>query len=62
MARKDPATKKAIAKYQKEKTKRKGVRFFPDDMPLLEHAESTGNFSGYVKDLIHADMEKSQKQ
>lgn len=61
MARKDEATKKAVAKYQKEKTKMKGVRFFPDDMSLLKHAESVGNFSGYVKDLIRADMEKQQQ-
>lgn len=59
MARKDEATKKAIKKYRSEKTKTKSLCFFPDDMPLLEHAESTGNFSGYIKDLIRADMEKN---
>lgn len=37
----------------------KGVRFFPDDAELLKYAEATGNFSGYVKDLIRAGMEKS---
>ena len=61
MAKKYESTLRAHAKYQKEKTKVKSMRFFPDDMGLLEHAESTGNFSGYVKDLIRADMEKSQK-
>lgn len=60
MARKDEATKKAIAKYKKEKTKMKGVHFFPGDTDILEHAEATGNFSGYVKDLIRADMEKNR--
>lgn len=58
MARKDEATKRAKMKYQTEKTKMKGVRFFPDDMELLEYSESKGNFSGYIKDLIRADMER----
>ena len=62
MARKDEATKRAVAKYKKEKTKMKGVHFFPDDDDILEHAEATGNFSGYVKELIRADFEKAQKQ
>lgn len=62
MARKDEATKKAIAKYKKEKTKMKGVHFFPGDADILEYAEATGNFSGYVKDLIRADMERASKQ
>lgn len=61
MARQDEATKRAKAKYQKEKTKIKSLAFFPDDMPILEHAESTGNFSGYIKSLIRADMEKQQQ-
>lgn len=61
MARKDEATKRAVAKYKKEKTKMKGVHFFPADMEILAHAEATGNFSGYVKDLIRADMEKQQQ-
>lgn len=60
MAKKYESTLKAHAKYQKEKTKMKGVRFFPDDAELLEHAEATGNFSGYIKDLIRADMEKNR--
>lgn len=55
------STLKAHAKYQKEKTKMKGVRFFPDDSYLLEYAEATGNFSGYIKDLIRADMERGSK-
>lgn len=51
--------RKADAKYKKEKTKMKGVRFFPADMDLLAYAEEKDNFSGYVKDLIRADMEKN---
>ena len=53
------AKRRADAKYKKEKTKMKGVRFFPGDAELLEYSESQGNFSGYVKDLIRADMEKN---
>lgn len=58
-ARKDPATKKAVAKYKKEKTKFKGITFFPADMDILKYAEDTKNFSGYVKSLIRADMERN---
>lgn len=54
------AKKKYDAQYKKENTKMKGVRFFPKDAELLEYAETMGNFSGYVKDLIRADMEKQQ--
>lgn len=57
--RKDPATKRAIAKYQKEKTKQIGVRFFPADIELYDFAKSHENINGYIKDLIRADMEKS---
>ena len=62
MARKDEATKKAIKKYRIEKTKTKSLVFFPADMDTLEYAESQGNFSGYVKGLIRADMEESADQ
>lgn len=60
VARKDEATLRAHAKYRKEKTKTKSLVFFPADMDILEYAESTGNFSGYIKELIRADMEKQQ--
>lgn len=52
--------RKAIAKYNKEKTKMKGVRFCPKDMDLLEYAEAKGSFSGYVIGLIRSDMERNQ--
>jgi hypothetical protein len=61
-AKRYESTIMAHARYQKDKTKMKGVRFFPDDMELLEHAESTGNFSGYIKNLIRADMEKAHQK
>ena len=60
MARKDEATKRAIKKYRRESTKTKSIVFFPADMDMLEHAESQGNFSGYIRKLIRADMENSQ--
>lgn len=62
MARKDEATKKAKRKYQQEKCKNKGIQFSPVDADILEYAESKGNFSGYIKDLIRADMEKNSKK
>lgn len=61
MARKDPSTKKAKKKYAKEKTKNKSLQFSPKDMHLCEHAEATGNFSGYVKGLIRSDMERTKE-
>ena len=58
--RKDPATKKAVAKYQKEKTRQIGIRFFPADMELFDFIKSHDNVNGYIKDLVRADMEKHQ--
>lgn len=29
----------------------------PEDMALLKHAESSGNFTAYIKELIRQDME-----
>lgn len=29
----------------------------PEDMALLKHAESSGNFTAYIKELIRRDME-----
>lgn len=45
--------------YMKENVVSKKVQFSrksPEDMALLEWAESHGNFSGYVKDLIREEM------
>lgn len=61
VTRKDPATKKAVAKYQKEKTKQIGLRFFPADMDLYDHIKSQENVNGYIKGLVRADMEKQQE-
>ena len=62
MARKDEATKKAIAQYQKERTKCINLRFFPADMDLYNFAKSNDNVNGYIKDLIRADMEKNSQK
>ena len=35
-------------------------RLQPEDLALLRHAESTGNFTGYVKGLIREDMERGK--
>ncbi len=34
----------------------------PEDMMLLEHAESRGNFNQYVKGLIQTDMEQGPEE
>lgn len=31
----------------------------PDDMMILEYAESKGNFTAYIKNLIRNDMNKN---
>lgn len=48
------------AQYKKDKTKMIGVRFFPSDMELHDFAKTHDNVSGYIKDLIRADMERNQ--
>lgn len=48
---------RAIAKYEREKVKRKVVKFFPGDAELLAFLESHDNEGGYIKDLIRRDME-----
>lgn len=52
--------KKWDLEYKKERTKTKTVRFFPKDMDLFEYSETKGNFAGYIKELIRADMEKNK--
>lgn len=53
--------KKYDIKYKSERTKQVGVRFFPADMELYEFIQKQPNKSGYIKDLIRADMEKHQQ-
>lgn len=51
------AQKRAHAKYQQEKVKKKLVRFFPKDKDLLEHLEKQPSQNSYILDLIRRDME-----
>ena len=51
------AQKRAHAKYQQEKVKKKLVRFFPKDQALLEHLEKQPSQNSYILDLIRRDME-----
>lgn len=51
------AQKRAHAKYQQEKVKKKLVRFFPKDKDLLEHLEKQPSQNAYILDLIRRDME-----
>ena len=52
--------KKWDVQYKKENTKCVNVRFFPADMALYEFMQNQPNKSGYIKDLIRADMERNQ--
>lgn len=54
------AQKKASAKYQREKTVRKAVVFYPKDAELLEWLNAQGNAQGYIKRLIREDMERTR--
>ena len=56
------AKRRADAKYRSEKTKQLVVRFFPSDMEVMEYAKSQENTTQYIKNLIRADMEKSQQK
>lgn len=52
------AQKRATAKYRKENTVTKSLRFFPGDKDVLEHLEKQPNMAGYIKELIRRDMDK----
>lgn len=61
MARSE-AQKKADAKYQKEKTTVKTVKFFnSNDEDILQYIKSKKSFNAYVKDLIRKDMKENQE-
>lgn len=51
------AEKKAKAKYRK-KTPQVTVTFYPTETALYDHICKQENKSGYIKDLIRADMKK----
>lgn len=54
------AQKKAVAKY-KAKVKRLTLDFAPSEAELYEHICKQSKKQTYIKDLIRADMEKSNK-
>ena len=52
------ASKRAKAKYAKEKTKRVVVAFYPPDAKILAWVNEQPNKAGYIKRLIREDMAK----
>ena len=56
------AQKRAVRKYQAEKTQMRGFRFGPGDADVLAHLDAQPNKSGYVKALIRADMERRSRE
>jgi hypothetical protein len=55
------AQKRASAKYQREKTVRKAVVFYPGETELLEWLNSQDSAQGYIKRLIREDMERNRQ-
>lgn len=52
------AQRRASAKYQREKMKQVSVKFSPNEMDIYEWVrEQGGSASGYIKQLVRADME-----
>lgn len=54
------AQKRAAMKYFKKNITQKVLRFGVNDQDILAHLEAQENMSGYLKDLMRADMERSQ--
>lgn len=52
------ASKRAKAKYAKEKTKRVVVAFYPPDAKILAWVNQHPNKAGCIKDLIRQDLAK----
>lgn len=52
------AQKRARAKYTADKVKRVEIRFYPSEADMWARIEGIENKSGYVKNLIRADMER----
>lgn len=60
MARSD-AQRRASAKYRKQSVKRYDLSSYPADSDIYEWFASKLNEAGYLKDLIHADMENRSR-
>jgi hypothetical protein len=56
------AQKAANERYRKANVTQKTIRFYPSEAEELAWAMDQGNFAGYVKGLIRADMEARQAQ
>ena len=54
------AQKKAVKKY-KEKMKRISIEFYPSEMDLYDHIQQQTKKQTYVKDLIRADIARTNK-
>lgn len=54
------AQKKAVKKY-KEKMKRITIEFYPSEMDLYDHIQQQTKKQTYVKDLIRADIARTNK-
>lgn len=53
------AQKRAVAKYQREKTTQINLKFSPHEQDLYEWVKKQGGTaSGYVKSLIRKDMQE----
>lgn len=55
------ARKRANSKYDKEKRKQILIAIYPPDYDLIDYVKSKGNVSGFVKQLIRAEMEREGK-
>lgn len=49
---------RASAKYNKEKTVTKTIRFSHHELDMIKHLEAQPNMSGYIKNLIREDMKR----
>lgn len=52
--------KRAINKYNKEKTKNVTIRFMPADMDIYEYLKSQPNQAGLIKSLLRKHMEENK--
>lgn len=53
------AEKRANSKYKKDKVIRTQLDFYPTDQDILDHLATKPSKQRYIKDLIRADMKKS---
>ena len=56
MAKVYESSRRAKARYRKDRTKSFTLTFYPGDMELYEFLQTQSNKSAYIKGLIAADM------